>query len=165
MLNLASYDIFLQEVPGEISLGLSFSGCPSRCPGCHSSELQNPELGSTFGPNELNQLLSTYSLASCVLFFGGDWDVDSLQELMYVAKQHDKKLCLYSGLNKIHEPFVPLLDYLKLGSYIERLGPLNSPTTNQRLYKKEENNWTDITCIFRREIGGNIKQETNLREN
>ena len=30
-----------------------------------------------------------------------------------------------------------LLDYLKLGPYDERLGGLDSPTTNQRFYRVE----------------------------
>ena len=39
-------------------------------------------------------------------------------------------------------------DYVKLGQYIESLGGLKSPTTNQRLYKRENDNWTDITSVF-----------------
>ncbi len=39
-------------------------------------------------------------------------------------------------------------DYVKLGPYIESLGGLKSPTTNQRLYKRVGDSWQDITSIF-----------------
>ena len=39
-------------------------------------------------------------------------------------------------------------DYIKLGPYIESLGGLKSPTTNQRLYKREGDCWKDITATF-----------------
>ena len=46
-------------------------------------------------------------------------------------------------------------DYVKVGPYIEHFGPLNSPTTNQRLYKvthdtsaKPDYRLTDITSRF-----------------
>ena len=37
---------------------------------------------------------------------------------------------------------------IKLGPYIEELGPLNSKTTNQRFYKIEKNKLVDITNLF-----------------
>ena len=37
---------------------------------------------------------------------------------------------------------------IKLGPYIEDLGPLNSKNTNQRFYKIEENKLIDITNLF-----------------
>ena len=36
----------LQEVPGEISLALSISGCPLRCKGCHSTETYKTDFGN-----------------------------------------------------------------------------------------------------------------------
>ena len=41
---------------------------------------------------------------------------------------------------EIYEAF----DYVKVGPYVEALGPLNEPTTNQRLYYHGE----DITSRF-----------------
>ena len=49
------------------------------------------------------------------------------------------KTCLYSGFDTA-APFaaiLPLLDFLKLGPYDERLGGLDSPATNQRFYRVE----------------------------
>ena len=46
------------------------------------------------------------------------------------------KTAWYSGKESLPEGFdVNVLDYLKLGPYIEALGGLKSSDTNQRLYK------------------------------
>ena len=37
---------------------------------------------------------------------------------------------------------------VKLGPYIESLGGLKSPTTNQRLYKRVGDGWEDVTASF-----------------
>ena len=42
-------------------------------------------------------------------------------------------------------------NFIKLGPYIEDLGPLNSKTTNQRFYKIEEGKLVDITNLFWRD--------------
>lgn len=58
------------------------------------------------------------------------------------------------------EPFVgilPLLDYLKLGLYDERLGGLDKPATNQRFYRIKAGKPLDETYLFRR-------KETNPHE-
>lgn len=44
----------------------------------------------------------------------------------------------------------PLLDYLKLGPYDERLGGLDKSTTNQRFYRIEAEKLIDETYLFRR---------------
>ena len=42
-------------------------------------------------------------------------------------------------------------DYVKLGGWVEALGPLTAPTTNQRLYRIEpDGTMEDITKLFRR---------------
>lgn len=38
--------------------------------------------------------------------------------------------------------------YVKVGAYIEQLGPLNVSTTNQRLFKVEGGQLTDMTAQF-----------------
>jgi anaerobic ribonucleoside-triphosphate reductase activating protein len=40
-------------------------------------------------------------------------------------------------------------DFIKIGPYIRHLGPLNKPTTNQRLYQQTANGeFEDITYKF-----------------
>ena len=53
-------------------------------------------------------------------------------------------VCQQRGLSGVAGPF----DYVKLGPYIESLGGLKSPKTNQRLYKRVGDEWQDITSSF-----------------
>ena len=41
-------------------------------------------------------------------------------------------------------------DYVKLGAWVEALGPLSSPTTNQRLYRIDDGQARDITDRMQR---------------
>ena len=43
MLKCCSYDVVCQEIPDEITLAVNISGCPNRCPGCHSPWLWEDE--------------------------------------------------------------------------------------------------------------------------
>lgn len=67
---------------------------------------------------------------------------------------HGLKTCLYSGADStaFFQNIIPLLDYLKVGAYDERLGGLDSPTTNQRFYQVENGLLEDRTQLFRRKI-------------
>ena len=67
------------------------------------------------------------------------------------------KVAWYSGRQYTPETFhlqtsldfkLSTLNYVKFGPYIESLGGLKSPTTNQRLYKRVGENWEDITSVF-----------------
>ncbi len=53
----------------------------------------------------------------------------------------DLKRAWYTGQSEIPNNYalLMLLDYIKVGPYIAEKGPLNSKTTNQRLYKIEHN--------------------------
>ena len=53
-------------------------------------------------------------------------------------------VCQQRGLSGVAGPY----DYIKLGPYIESLGGLKSPKTNQRLYKRVGDEWQDITSSF-----------------
>ena len=59
---------------------------------------------------------------------------------------------LYSGRNAVEDKIFENFDYVKVGPYIESFGPLNSKTTNQRLYKvaHEADSYSlmDITSRF-----------------
>ena len=55
-------------------------------------------------------------------------------------------VCQCNGLSGV-AGLLPF-DYVKLGPYIESLGGLKSPTTNQRLYKRVGDEWQDITSSF-----------------
>lgn len=159
MLNYADYSICLVEIPDEISLGISFSGCPRHCTGCHSPHLWDIADEKTWELTEskLLRFVDQYQYITCVLFLGGDWDQDSLYK--YVTLLKDKrpnlKVALYSGsdsLESVSESILTQLDYIKIGSYKATLGGLTSPITNQRLYKREGTRLVDITNKFRGDV-------------
>ena len=39
MLRYTNTDIVFQELPDEVTLAVNLSGCPCRCPGCHSKNV------------------------------------------------------------------------------------------------------------------------------
>ncbi|MDR2886227.1 MAG: anaerobic ribonucleoside-triphosphate reductase activating protein [Rikenellaceae bacterium] len=164
MLRLASYDIVFQEIPGEVTLALNLAGCPNGCPGCHSPHLQQ-DTGEELDEALLAGLLDRYGTAvTCVCFMGGDGDPAEVQRLALLVQQWGggetgkdtsggKKLKTgwYSGRGTLPAGFdAGCTDYIKLGPYVERLGGLDSPTTNQRLYRVEGGGLTDITPLMRK---------------
>ena len=60
------------------------------------------------------------------------------------------KVAWYSGRLRVPKMVEKkLFDYIKIGPYIRHLGPLKSPTTNQRLYKRmPDDSFEDITYRF-----------------
>ena len=148
MLKVASYDVVFQEIPGEVTLALNLSGCPCHCPGCHSPHLAE-DIGEPLDEDLLDSLIAKYAgLITCVAFMGGDADPAEVFRLAEHVK--GLKTAWYSGRqstpNNRKSP-IPL-HYVKFGPYIEELGGLKSKKTNQRLYKRENDRWTDITSVF-----------------
>lgn len=60
-----------------------------------------------------------------------------------------KKVCLYSGRNVELENWMNVFDYIKVGSYQQFLGSLDSPSTNQVFYRKNADGiYENITHTF-----------------
>lgn len=149
--------VCFQEVPDEISYTYFISGCPNRCPDCHSKHLWE-DVG-TFVTETLEQDLKTSGkLCSCVLFMGGDDSahIESLKYCLELCKKLGYKTALYSGqeLEALSPELLKLLNYVKVGPYNKAYGNLKSPTTNQRLYKLNKLGEVieDLTPIFRRTL-------------
>lgn len=107
----------------------------------------------------LDALIGRYkSLITCVCFMGGDADPEEVVRLArhinssQLSTVNDQlKTAWYSGRPASPETYSGSLrafDYVKFGPYIEDLGGLKSPTTNQRLYKRVGEEWEDITSSF-----------------
>lgn len=79
---------------------------------------------------------------------GGINDYPGLANLMKHIKYKGIKVALYSGHSEMNPEVATIVDYYKVGPYIEELGPLNKETTNQKFFKKENNKWIDITYKF-----------------
>ena len=126
------------EVPGEISLGISISGCLIHCEGCHSRELWEDK-GIPLTIEELQKLLDEHKGITCVCLLGGERDIDTLTMLFQYAYKK-VKTAWYCGLDFIPKGKYGILQYLdfcKVGHYDAELGGLDSSTTNQRFYKIE----------------------------
>lgn len=126
------------EVPGEITLGISLSGCKIHCNGCHSRELWEDK-GTSLTVNELKNILDKHNGITCICFLGGEHDIDSLVELLMYAHKI-VKTAWYCGLDILPKNKVGILqylDFLKLGHFDMELGGLTSPITNQRFYRIE----------------------------
>ena len=146
-MKFASYDIVFQEVPDEVSLALNITGCPLHCKGCHSPHLWE-DAGEVLDEQAIDSLIATYcGDITCVALMGGDADPKTVERLVRFVKHRGLKTAWYSGRQALPDGFeVRLLDYLKLGPYVEALGGLKSKTTNQRLYRVEsDGSLKDIT--------------------
>lgn len=131
--------VVLQEVPDELSLAISISGCNLGCNGCHSSETWDKSYGSELTDIILRNLLTKHKYISCLLIYDGMHNVDRLIELLAIAKSFNLKTAMYTGLEHLEPELLAMLDYYKLGKYNKNLGGLSSPSTNQKLYKSINN--------------------------
>ena len=167
MLKYLSYTVAFQEVPNEISLIFNISNCPYHCDGCHS-----PELAEDAGDDltkAFESIVAGYADAiTCICFMGtghaftdDQMDLLELRVLIDNAHLNGYKTCVYTG-DQGGAPwelfFNSKLDYLKIGPYKKELGGLDSPTTNQRFYKKTYLDSgilvKNITESFRKNYGG-----------
>lgn len=135
MLKYVDTLVSFQEIPDEISLCINISNCPNNCPGCHSAYLKD-DIGTPLTYTELMRILKDIRGITCVCFMGGDKEPWEIQRLAQFVKEKGLKVAWYSGKQELHEDIrLANFDYVKLGPYIEELGPLTSHTTNQVMYK------------------------------
>lgn len=124
--------VVFQEVPDEVSLAFTITGCPVGCHGCHSQDTWDPGCGFPLTPSVFIDRLDQYQgLITCVLFFGGEWQPKQLIKLLMIAQQYGLKTCLYSGKKHLPKALTSHLTFLKLGPWVNALGGLDSPNTNQ----------------------------------
>ena len=81
---------------------------------------------------------------------GGDSSPKEIDMFARCIKDlYDIKVAWYSGRQGLAKEInLKWFDFLKLGPYIEELGPLNSKTTNQRMYKVVHNYYDDGTSGY-----------------
>lgn len=141
----------LSEIPGEISVAIPLAGCSHVCAGCHSPQYQDKDGGDLLTTSKFDDILHKYERkASCVLLFNGEHEPDSLFCLIRISKLRGFKVALYSGfeLEELNKDVVDMLDFIKTGSYKEKLGGINVKGTNQRLWKRKDTGLVDITSVM-----------------
>ena len=125
-------------------------------PAADGSGTQEEMPGEELTDDIFKALLAKNKHISCVLFYGGEWVLPRLLELISIAKSKNLKVCLYTGLmleevRQTKNQLLEVLDYIKVGRWIEELGGLNKKTTNQRLYRIKDGQLEDITNVFYKE--------------
>ena len=149
MLKYVDAKVVFAEVPDEMTLAINISNCPCQCKGCHSSYLAQ-DIGTELTFNEVRKLIKKNSGISCIAFMGGDSEPKRIDALAsFVTNHYQLKVAWYSGRQELSKEIdLQNFDAIKLGSYKEEFGPLNSRTTNQRFYKVNGKELVDITSKF-----------------
>ena len=150
MLKVYNYDIVFQEIPDEVTLAVTLTGCPVHCPGCHSPHLWE-DVGEVLDESLLRCIHAGYAgEVTCICLMGGDGDPAAVEHLCAFIKQEmDLRSAWWSGRAHLPENIdLSRFDYVKTGPYVESLGGLKNPQTNQRLYRVQEGALEDITFRF-----------------
>lgn len=149
MLKYVEAQVVFSEIPDEITLCINISNCPCHCIGCHSSYLAE-DIGEELNSYSLKELIDNNKGITCISFMGGDSnpsDIDALAQ--WVKVNYPLKVVWYSGRQELSKDIdLKSFDAIKLGPYIEELGPLTKNTTNQRFYKVINNELIDNTYLF-----------------
>lgn len=155
MIKYTNTQIVMAEIPTEVSLAFNISNCQNNCIGCHSPYLRD-NVGQLLDAQNLDKkILKDIPYITNILFLGEGNDQEALiEEAVEFKELYNKKISLYSGRTEVEDYLYKIFDYIKVGPYIEKFGPLNNPNTNQRLYKTNNdiNKREDITNIFWRKI-------------
>lgn len=138
-------DVVMEEIPGKVTLAVEISNCQGNCTGCHSPFLRD-DIGEELTEEVIDRLIADNFGINCFLLLGEGKDPEALRRLArHLGSAHpDISSALYSGRFKVEDDLFDLFDYVKVGPYIPEEGPLDSPSTNQRLYLHRE----DITSLF-----------------
>ncbi len=152
MLKYVNSGIVFQEIPDEVTLSVNISNCPCRCPGCHSQYLWG-DIGKPLTEAVIDSFIEEYGKdITCIALMGGDAEPESVNNIaQYVHQHHPQlKVAWYSGRTRIVSVINRSdFDYIKIGPYIKHLGSLREKTTNQRLYKRmNDDSFVDITARF-----------------
>lgn len=136
MIKYYNTEVVFEEIPDEVTLAVNITNCRHNCPGCHSAYLRE-DIGHELNFKAIDELIEKNDGITCFCFMGEGNDPKALKNAVYYLwnKYPKLKIGLYSGGERVDGEFVQFLTYLKVGPYIEELGPLNKETTNQRLYK------------------------------
>ena len=150
MLKYTEYEVGFREIPNKVTLLINISNCPNHCVGCHSPELRT-NIGTELTNDEFLRILKENDGVNCVCFMGEGRDLPRLIEIIKLSKETQPFLetALYTGSDEFDETvFEGKLNYLKIGHYDGKYGPLDKPTTNQRLYRLVDGRRDNITELF-----------------
>lgn len=126
--------VVIEEIPDRVTLAVEISNCQGNCVGCHSPFLRT-DMGEELTEAAIDAMIADNFGVDCFLFLGEGKDIDSLLSLSAHVRSKGLLSALYSGRTRVEDAVYEAFDYVKVGPYIEEFGPLDSKTTNQRLYR------------------------------
>lgn len=149
MLKYVDTKVTFLEIPNEITLCINISNCPCHCKGCHSSYLAE-DIGEKLTLDKIYDLIDNNEGITCICFMGGDSSPKEIDMFARCIKDlYDIKVAWYSGKQELSKDInLEFFDFIKLGPYKEEFGPLNSRTTNQRMYKIVLDHYDDGTSGY-----------------
>lgn len=134
--------ITLNEVPNKVAVFVEFSNCHLKCEGCHSNHLHSDMFDGE--KTDIKYILSYVEKqidkgAEYIVLMGGDTNGVPKEDLYLLIDRLAEiaPVMLYSGSEDTSILTETNLTLLKTGGYIEELGGLLSPTTNQKVFKKD----------------------------
>ncbi len=146
--------VVIEEIPDRVTLAVDISNCQGNCIGCHSPFLKT-DVGEELTEEIIDRLVADNYGVNCFLFLGEGNDQESLVRLADHVRGMGLEVALYSGRKDVEKALYMTFDYVKIGPYMGHFGPLNSRTTNQRLYRvthdpsnKPDYRLTDLTSRF-----------------
>lgn len=150
MIKYVDAKVVFAEILDEITLAINISNCPCHCEGCHSSYLAE-DIGEPLDLQHLTDLIDRNKGITCVCIMGGDANPSEVDDIAQDIKEYypELKVGWYSGRQELSKDIdLNNFDVIKLGPYIEELGPLDNKTTNQRIYEVHEGKLKDVTSRF-----------------
>lgn len=158
-LQISSISTGFIEVPDHISINIYVQGCKNNCKNCQNPELQSFEGGKIINGSDIASILLSKPMADWICWLGGDaiYQPDAFLHFNKLFKSFNKRICLYTGsyFNDIKN----LLDNVDIvidGPWIEKLGSIDTETTNQKVYFKiNKDEWRNIKF---RQISQYIKE-------
>ena len=153
---IANWELGFREFPGETALLMNVSGCPNHCEGCHSEYLRL-HIGT---PIDKIMSIKTDMIFeeqyTCIGIMGDGGSFKDMYRFITFIKKFYKeyynkevKLGWYSGKDYVdlsENGIAQYFDYVKIGHYDEKYGPLDCVTTNQIMLKQTKPGiWENIT--------------------
>lgn len=145
--------VVMEEIPDMVTLAVDISNCTGLCEGCHSPFLRK-DVGVELTPAVIDKLLAGNFGVNCFLFLGEGNDREALMSVAsYIRTAYpDLSLAIYSGRENVEDDIYALFDSVKVGPYRPDCGPLNSTTTNQRLYRVSHHDDMGQCCFTLQDI-------------
>ena len=145
----------LQEVPDHLAFYIEFGECTQGCKNCHSQHLWQPLDSHMSIEDVINYAEKIVEMgANAIVLMGGTTNNIPFGVLIMLINKLAElaPVCLYSGSGNTTEDFYIAkysnLTWLKTGKYEDTLGGLQSPTTNQKFYRKEKLGCSPIDTLL-----------------